>query len=73
VNGLETLDNNRVFVFFKRAIGENLQTAKLTPQGSEVQVYDFADVMKLLSHDNKTLTTGESLKLTTIRFQMSEK
>ncbi len=29
--------------------------------------------VKLLSHDNITLTTGESLKLTTIRFQMSEK
>jgi hypothetical protein len=38
-----------------------------------VQVYDIADFMKLLSHVNKTLTTGESLKLTTIRFQMSEK
>ncbi len=73
VNGHKTLDNNRVFEFFKRAIGVNLQTAKMTPQGTEVQVYDIADLMKLLSHDNKTLTTGESLKLTMIRFQKIEK
>ncbi len=25
------------------------------------------------SHDNKAMTTGESLKLTAVRFQMSEK
>ncbi len=38
-----------------------------------MQVYDISDLMKLLSHDNKALTTGESLKLTAVRFQMSEK
>jgi hypothetical protein len=73
VTGLETLDNSRIFEFFKRAIGVNLQTVKTTPQGTEVQVYDISDLTRLLSHDNKALTTGESLKLTAVRFQMSEK
>jgi hypothetical protein len=35
-------------------VGVNLQTAKTTPQGTEVQVNDIADLMKLLSHDNKS-------------------
>ncbi len=38
-----------------------------------MQVYDIINLMKLMSHDNKALTTGESLKLTANIFQMSEK
>ncbi len=38
-----------------------------------MQVNDISDLMKLLLHDNKALTTGESLKLTAVKLKMSEK
>ncbi len=48
VNGLETLYNNRVFEFFKRVIGVNLQTVKTMPQGTEVQVYDITEFKNII-------------------------
>ncbi len=43
VTGLKTLDNKRVFEFFKCAVGVDLQKVKTTPQGTEVQVYEITN------------------------------
>jgi hypothetical protein len=58
--GLKPWTTIEFLIFLDERLGKPPNHKKTMPQGTEVQVYDMADLMTLLSHDNQTLATGKS-------------